>query len=196
MRRRHQGAELMTLDEVEAAIRQNKDAIWHDAVDLGRSPKIYLHWTAGDYDTDYDDYHFSIHGDGAVRQTHGFDSAIAATYMRNTGSVSIAMDCAADAAAYAGGGCRLGPYPPTDIQIECMAQLVNVITKALDIPIDIRHVMTHAEAADNLDGLYPCDPYGPSHGCERWDLAVLKEGDTWMSGGDTLRGKAIYYREA
>ena len=47
--------------------------------------------------------------------------------------------------------------------------------------------MTHAEAAD-LDG------YGPDTTCERWDLAVLKNDDEWMSGGDTLRGKAIFYR--
>ena len=38
-------------------------------------------------------------------------------------------------------------------------------------------------------------PYGPDNGCERWDLAVLKESDTWMEGGDILRGKAIWYQQ-
>lgn len=186
----------MTLEEIGANIRQNKDKIWREAVNIGRPPKLYIHWTAGDYDTNYPDYHFCIRGDGTVNQTHGFDTPVAATYMRNSGSVSIALDCAAGAVAYAGGGCNLGSYPPTSSQIECLAQVVDVITKNLDIPIDINHVMTHAEAADNVDGLYPCDPYGPETTCERWDLAILEEGDDWLSGGSTIRGKAIFYREA
>lgn len=93
------------------------------------------------------------------------------------------------------GGCDLGNYPPTSAQIECMAQVVAVIAAALDIPIDLPHVMTHAEAADNLDGLYPCDPYGPAHTCERWDLAVVSEDEDWMTGGNTVRGKALFYQQ-
>lgn len=184
----------MTLEEIRQAVSTAKDDIWRQAVNLGRDPKIYLHWTAGSYDRDYADYHFSIHADGSVVQTHDFSMAISATYMRNSGSVAVAIDACADAVAYAGGGCNLGNYPPTSAQIECLAQLTAVIAEALDIPIDIQHVMTHAEAADNADGLYPCDPYGPSTTCERWDLAVLSEDDEWMSGGDTIRGKAIWYQ--
>lgn len=185
----------MTLEEIRQAVASAKDEIWRQAVDLGRDPKIYMHWTGGAYDMDYLDYHFSIHADGSVVQTHDFTAPIAATYMRNSGSVAVALDCCADAVAYAGGGCDLGSYPPTSVQIECIAQVVAVIAEALDVPIDIRHVMTHAEAADNVDGLYPCDPYGPAHTCERWDLAVLSGDDAWMSGGDTLRGKAIWYQQ-
>ncbi len=184
----------MTLEEIRKAVAAAKDEIWRQAVNLGRDPKIYLHWTGGAYDMDYPDYHFSIHADGSVVQTHDLLPPIAATYMRNSGSVSVALDCCADAVAYAGGGCNLGNYPPTSAQIECLAQVAAVITETLDIPIDIQHVMTHAEAADNLDGLYPCDPYGPATTCERWDLAVLSEDDPWWSGGGTLRGKAIWYQ--
>lgn len=185
----------MTLEEIRQAITEVKDKLWKGALTLGRDPKIYLHWTGGPYDSDYPDYHFSIHADGSVVQTHDFDTAVAATYMRNSGSVSVALDCCADAVAYAGGGCDLGNYPPTSAQIECLAQVVAVIAVALDIPIDQQHVMTHAEAADNLDGLYPCDPYGPSHTCERWDLAVTSEDEEWMTGGDIIRGKALFYQQ-
>ena len=62
------------------------------------------------------------------------------------------------------------------------------ISDVFEIPIDADHFMTHAEAAD-LDG------YGPATTCERWDLAVLKNDDDWMTGGDTLRGKAEWYKE-
>lgn len=184
----------MTLEEIRQAVAGAKDKLWAAAVALGRDPKIYLHCTGGDYDVDFPDYHFSIHADGSVVQTHGFATAVAATYMRNSGSVSVTLDCCADAVAYAGGGCDLGNYPPTSAQIECLAQVVAVIAEALDIPIDIQHVMTHAEAADNLDGLYPCDPYGPAHTCERWDLAVVSEDEDWMTGGDTIRGKSLWYQ--
>lgn len=96
--------EFMTLEEIRRAVAGAKDKLWAAAVALGRDPKIYLHWTAGAYDDDYPDYHFSIHADGSVIQTHDFNSAVAATYMRNSGSVSVALDCCADAVAYAGGG--------------------------------------------------------------------------------------------
>lgn len=185
----------MTLEEIRRAVKEVKDNLWAEAVSLGRDPKIYLHWTGGDYDVDFPDYHFSIHADGSVVQTHDFGSAVSATYMRNSGSVSVALDCCADAVAYAGGGCDLGNYPPTSSQIECLAQVIAVIAEALDVPVDIQHVMTHAEAADNMDGLYPCDPYGPAYTCERWDIAVLSGDDDWMSGGDTIRGKALCYQQ-
>lgn len=184
----------MTLEEIKAAVAAAKEDIWMNAAAVGRRPKIYMHWTGGYYETDFPEYHFSINGAGEISFTHGFDSKLAATYMRNSGSVAIALNCCVNAVAYADGTCNLGECPPTPIQIEAMAQVVAVVADALGVPIDIYHVMTHAEAADNMDGLYPCDPYGPATTCERWDLAVLSEGDDWMSGGDTLRGKALFYQ--
>ena len=62
------------------------------------------------------------------------------------------------------------------------------ISDVFGIPIDADHFMTPAEAAA-LDG------YGPATTCERWDLAVLNNDDGWMTGGDTLRGKAIFYQQ-
>ena len=64
--------------------------------------------------------------------------------------------------------------------------------------------MTHAEAADNVDGLLPeGDEYGPCNGCERWDLQYLgtPESPAWTTdydspktGGNVLRGKALWYQ--
>lgn len=64
--------------------------------------------------------------------------------------------------------------------------------------------MTHAEAADNIDGLLPAgDEYGPTADCERWDLQFLgtKESPAWTTdyddpstGGNVIRGKANYYK--
>lgn len=84
-----------------------------------------------------------------------------------------------------------------------MAQTIAVLSKALNIPIDIKHFMIHAEAADNMDGCdpgyeangYPQGKYGPQNSVERWDLWVLKEGDDPGTGGNILRGKGTWYQQ-
>lgn len=180
----------MTLAEIKKATLDAKDSIWAAASAYGRDPKIYMHWTAGTYNTTFRDYHINITGDGEVIQTRDLTDVVSATYRRNSGSISLTLCCAYNAVPD-----NLGDYPPTDIQIEALAQIVAVIADALGVPVDIQHVLTHSEAADNLDGYEASAPYGPDNGCERWDLALLHKGDTWKSGGDILRGKAIYYQE-
>lgn len=180
----------MTLEEIRREISRYKDEIWSAAALYNREPKLYLHWTAGKYDQTFDAYHLNIRGDGSVVKTLDFTHVPEATYCRNTGSIAITLCCAQDADPDVG----LGDYPPTENQIDCAAQIVAVITRALDIPIDVEHVMTHAEAADNLDGYYACDPYGPANDCDKWDLAILRDNDRWMTGGDILRGKAKFYQ--
>lgn len=180
----------VTLKELKQIALDSKYSIWADAQGCGRDVKLYLHWSAGRYDTCFDDYHVNITGDGKIFvSTSDFSETKSHTYRRNTGSIGISL-----CACYNGTSNDLGDYAPTDVQIEMMARVINVLADALDLTIDIYRVMTHAEAADNYDGLYPHDPYGPSNGCERWDLAILHNGDEWMSGGDTLRGKANWYR--
>lgn len=105
------------------------------------------------------------------------------TWRRNTGAVGVALDCCYDASP-----CGLGDYPPTPAQIETMARVIAVLCAVLSLPVDAAHVMTHAEAAD-LDG------YGPATTCERWDLWLLADGQARGSGGEILRGKAIYYQQ-
>lgn len=38
------------------------------------------------------------------------------------------------------------------------------------------------------------DDYGPNTSCERWDLWVLPDTEEWGSGGDYIRGKALFYQ--
>lgn len=147
----------------------------------------YWHWTAGDYFTSFRDYHFCIDGDGEIICSRPLEEFPDATWHRNTGSIAIALCCAKGATAYRDPlRANLGTEPPTDAQIESLAMLSAAIADVFGIPIDNEHFMTHAEAA-NLDG------YGPDTTCERWDLAVLHDGDEWMSGGDILRGKTAFY---
>jgi hypothetical protein len=82
----------------------------------------------------------------------------------------------------------LGEYPPTNEQVEALAQVVAVLCMGLGLSCNRLTVMTHAEVAD-LDG------YGPATTYEKWDLSILHTGDEPMSGGDTLRGKAIWYQQ-
>ncbi len=159
--------------------------------------KTYIHWTGGDYETVSGSYHFCITGDGDIVNTRDLRDIPSATYARNTGSIAISLCSAEGAVAYAGNPCYadLGNCPPTKAQIETCAALMAAVSDIFAVPITIEYFLTHAEAADNLDGLYPCAPYGPDNGCERWDLAVTTESDEWGDGGNILRGKAIWYQK-
>lgn len=180
----------MTLEEARAALQEARPSFYQYPFPV----KVYIHWTAGHYGQAYNDYHFCIDQDGSITNTRQLTEVPTATYHRNTGSIAIALEGCAGAAAYANKTCRLGDEPITDAQIEACAQLMAVIADVFGIPIDIEHFLTHEEAADNIDGYNYHEPYGFYHGCERWDLIVLHEDDEWGSGGDTLRGKAIYYQ--
>ena len=164
----------------------------------GKIGHVYIHWTAGHYGQQFTDYHILVDADGTLIVTvDDLTTYLKHTYMSNTGAVAIATLCAYDAHSTD----NLGPEPPTDAQIETIAQVMAVLSEELNLPIDIQHFMTHAEAADNMDGLNPgyeqngCPDgkYGPNNSCERWDFWVIKARDTPGSGGDILRGKALWY---
>lgn len=181
----------VTLQELKQMARVAYNDLWAGARNMGRDVKLYLHWTGGGYNAKYDDYHINITGDGCVWvSTDNLADIKDATYMRNTGSVAITLCCAIDANSEN----NLGPCPPTEAQLNAIAQVVCVLADALDLTIDLQRVMTHAEAADNKDGLWCHDPYGPDATVERWDLLVLREGSPRWSGGDELRGNANFYR--
>ena len=152
-------------------------------------PMVYLHVTAGDYDTTFNDYHFNITGDGDIIETKPLDETPRATYMRNTGSIAITLCCCKGAIAYADGGCNLGSYPPTDAQINSLAQVIAILSDEFEFPITKDYVMTHGEAAD-IDGygLYSGDP-----DC-RWDLQFLSNDGEYDEGGRIIRGNAIFYQ--
>ena len=189
----------VTLEELSMMASDAREAIWSLAQDYGREPKIYLHWTAGHYHQKFDDYHVNIDQNGRIFvSTDDLSDVLAHTWRRNSGSVGITLDCCAGATSD-----DLGSEPPTLKQIESMAQCIQVVADALWLTIDIKHVMTHGEAADNVDGLNTHEDYGPQSTVERWDLQFLgtdespvytADYDDPATGGNVLRGKALWYK--
>ena len=189
----------VTVEEIREMAENCRESIWEQARAYGREPRIYLHWTAGHYGQYYlNDYHIAIDADGSIYVDHDFDEVLAHTYHRNSGAVGITLACCVGATSD-----DLGSEPPTDAQIEAMAQVIVAVADGLWLTIDKNHVLTHGEAADNEDGIYPHDPYGPKSTCERWDLEYLGTGESpsfnpyatdGSRGGDVLRGKANWYR--
>ena len=187
----------VTLEDLKGMVENAREAIWEQAKSQGRNPKVYLHWSAGRYDSVFDDYHINITGAGKIFVTTNDLSEIKShTWRRNTGSIGISLCCAYDATTN-----DLGEYAPTNIQIETIAKVIDVVATGLWLTINKEHVLTHGDAADNEDGIWCHDPYGPKNGCERWDLEFLETSespkyDPWDEehrGGSILRGKAIWY---
>ena len=169
----------------------------------GRPVRLYLHWTACGYWNKFNDYHINIDGDGKIFfSTDDFAERLAHTYMRNSGAVGIALCCCDNSSTPNG----FGNCPPTIAQVDTMEQVIAVLTKALNIPIDIRHVMTHAEIADAQgdDEGYSDGLYGPIYGdYNKWDLLSceadypainIKSYDDPHNGGNIIRAKAKEYR--
>mgnify|MGYP000905714898 CR=1 FL=1 len=190
----------VTPAELESLALYYREAIGAAAQRYGREVKVYLHWSAGHYGQFWDDYHVQIDHDGDIYVIGDgeLDDVLAATWRRNSGSVNIAILGCVGADTD-----DLGPESPTTLQIDGMAKAIAALCNGLWLTIDKQRVMTHGEAADNEDGIYPHDPYGPRHGCERWDLEYLGTEESpcynpWAEdgtrGGDVLRGKANWYR--
>lgn len=189
----------VTVEEIREMAENCRESIWRQARAYGREPKIYLHWTAGHYGQYYpNDYHIAIDADGSIYVGHDLDEVLAHTYHRNSGAVGITLACCVGATSD-----DLGSEPPTNAQIEAMAQVIVAVADGLWLTIDKNHVLTHGEAADNEDGIYPHDPYGPKADCQRWDLEYLGTNESpsfnpyatdGSRGGDVLRGKANWYR--
>ena len=158
----------------------------------GSIDRLYIHWTAGHYDSTFGDYHINITGAGELfLSTDDLTEVLAHTWHRNTGAIGIALCCCVDATINCDGTFSLGSEPPTGLQIEKTAQVIALLADVLGLPIDAEHVLTHAEVGD-LDG------YGPAkigtEDFEKWDLWRLPDYDgEWREGGDVLRGKANWY---
>ena len=189
---------MATIQDIEQMSNDFRDSIWEQARSVGREPKVYLHWSAGHYNTVFDDYHINIKGDGTIVVTGDLDEIKSHTWRRNTGSVGISLCCAYNATSK-----NLGPEPPTQEQIEVMSQVIAAECNGLWLTIDKEHVLTHGEAADNEDGVWCHDEYGPKTTCERWDLQYLgtdespyfiSDHEDPRTGGNVLRGKANWYR--
>lgn len=105
---------------------------------LGRPDGIILHWTAGNYDTTYDHYHFCVKGNGEVVQTLSLLYRGSHTWKRNTGKIGISMCCMFS-----------NKYPPTKKQIEATAKLVADLVGIFGLDWD--QVKDHAYYA-KIDG--------------------------------------------
>lgn len=203
---------IIELDELRQMANDSRQQVWDIAKSLGREPKVYLHWSAGGYQSIDDDYSICITYDprsGTAKLVDMTDgdlvTARAHTYHRNSASVGISICSAAGATTNNLGGC-----PPTPAQIELMAQAIEAICDGWWLTINSTYVMTHGEAANNDDGWNTHEPYAvwsipqPDDGNTRWDLEWINyaenseynpEATDGSRGGDVIRGKANYYRD-
>ena len=155
--------------------------------------KIFLHWTGGGYSAKYKGkYHSIIQGDGSVFKAHPYDqrSGVAHTYLRNSQGIGMSI-------AAMGGDPDYWTVPVKDVQVEALAKEIANAAKAWGWSADdinIKNVMTHAEAASGKDGLLPRnDNYGPTMwggDGTRWDLLRLTKGGKDGEGGNIIRAKA------
>ncbi len=175
----------ITLDELKQMALRAKDCI----------DRIYIHWTAGNYQQYFSDYHLLIDYDGKiVSTTDDLTEKKEHTWKRNSNAIGIAMCCCVGATCQADGSVDYGSQPPTAAMIDSTAQVVACLCDALGLAININNVMTHAEIADRMPDP---DKYGPETTCERWDLWFLPDipGDGQLKpGGDVIRGKAEWWR--
>jgi hypothetical protein len=161
---------------------------------------IYLHWTAGNYNSIGGPYHTVFTGDGTMHRKFEYGSSTGGhTYSRNAGSVGLSLAANPDKGQW-----------PTEEQKNSMAEESARIAKAWGWTagdINIKKVMTHGEAGSNVDGYNAHTNYGPfgrgrsdtdpekdassvgaQAGMERWDLDKLySHDDVYGSGGDEMR---------
>jgi hypothetical protein len=154
--------------------------------------KIYLHWTATGYDWVVPGhYHTIVTGDGKVHRLHSYEIDLNShTYMRNTDSLGLAIACM--------GGEDPWSTPPTWAQVDALCREVAAIAKSWNwhrSNIFGQTILTHAEAASNLDGWDLHENYGPVEWGgtgERWDLMRLTRDGTG-DVGLTLRLRILEY---
>ncbi|MDU3215562.1 MAG: N-acetylmuramoyl-L-alanine amidase [Negativicoccus succinicivorans] len=165
-------AEIRQLNQLDGYIYQGRDYI----------NKITLHWTATAYDeVDFSEYHITISGSGRVFVTRQFNERGAHTWQRNTGNLGIALACCGGTAPciWADGTVAgWGSYPPTNAQVEKMAEVVAYTAIGLGVPAV--NIQDHHHWA-RLDG----------YGCDRVDIMRLPQENG--TGRDIIVGKARYY---
>jgi len=194
------------LTEIMNLAYSAKSRLYEIAEANNKPVQVVLHWTAGKYYGIFNDYSINIDGDGDVHITNrDFARPTGHNYMKNSASIGVTLCCAYNASPY-----NLGDYAPTEAQIEAMAKIMAVLSEALEIDIDIHHMPTHGESADNQDYTiyysdltnYKNNTYGPQSNCERWDLQKLRNSEEYttdyddpMTGGNQLRSLARAFRQ-
>ena len=137
--------------------------------------KIYLHWSATDYNWAVPGYyHTIVQGNGTIRRLTGYDQPLDGhTYARNNDSVGLCLACM--------GGQGWSNFPPTEAQIESLCK--EVANLALDLgwqadDITLQRVLTHAEAAANRD----------------YSLEIVRMVSGWLSPTSTPQENEYTYR--
>tara|TARA_R100001463_G_scaffold88363_1_gene143074 strand:- start:128 stop:1915 length:1788 start_codon:yes stop_codon:yes gene_type:complete len=162
----------------------------------GRNPKtIYFHWSGGNHNGRPAPYHSFVDGAGKIHYNSPYTvDKYAHTWRRNTGSVAIAAAAMGHAGQKNGYIERKGwaENPLKHVQVNSMTLEAARLALAWgwkESDINIRNIMTHAEAAANRDGKSPTPNYGPGGEPEiRWDLWYLTQGGAKWSGGEIMRG--------
>ena len=164
---------------------------------------IYLHWTAGNYNSIGGPYHTVFTGDGTMHRKFEYGKSTGGhTYNRNGGG-SVGLSLAANP--------DIGQWPTEEQRVAMAKEAARIAKKwgwtANDITT--KKVMTHGEAGSNVDGYNAHTNYGPfgrgrtdttpdkdktSVGklatVERWDLDKLNShSDLYGSGGDEMRNR-------
>lgn len=190
----------------------------------GTLDHLYLHWSVGHWNQDFDDYNVSVRFDGTnfdLDVTHdprdnargvNDDAPAEHTWLRNTGALGICTDAMVGATVE-----NFGPEPVTLGFLEhlCAAAAACAHKYGIDLaaptppsaaPYQNEHaIMTHAEAAFTGGNPPPGAwyNYGIGGSVERWDLATfvaVPDGhltqDMAIAAGDALRARARAYKLA
>ena len=163
---------------------------WRPQLPSGPIECIYTHWSADDYATVFPSYHFCValgpDGRVLVVNTHDVQANMrdvyedpdrpyaAHTYRRNSFALGVSIMAMRDARPG-----HFGPYPLTEPLIDGLCIVTARLARAYGVPLDARHVMSHAEAA-LIDG------YFGNGDEERWDVARLREDARPLAPHDAL----------
>jgi hypothetical protein len=172
----------------------------------GPIERIYVHWSAHDYESVYPAYHFCVakksSGSIVVVNTHDVRENMRDVYSgpelpyaqhtrkRNSFALGISVMAMQNATPS-----DFGRYPLTEELIDALCLAGGRLAAFYQVPIDADHIMTHAEAA-LLDGYF-----GTAEN-QRWDIARLTPNPQPLQEreavdvGEELRHKMRLFRKA
>jgi len=152
--------------------KANED-VWQRFLDhtdyrQGEIKYITLHWSAGNYEGIFHDYHFNITGDGLIHLGESVYTTLPHTWRRNSANIGISCSCMLrgytppesyipDLKNYPS---QYGKCPPKSIQTNAMIWLSRKLLDFFKLPPNA--LKTHCDWALT-------DGYGPGQTCERWD---------------------------
>ena len=156
----------------------NRPTVAGSPIDV-KNRKIFLHWSAGGYNTPFSAYHSIVLGSGEKVQNTPYDKDKSGhTAGGNTNSVGLAV------AAAAGATENNLKTPPTTKQLDVMTSEAANLAKSWGwTPAKVdSNVKTHGEWERYA---VPAGILSPP--VQRWDLDKLSQSDRFGSGGPKLR---------